>query len=210
MNRIKSTYIGDLEAMSNETLLQTLESLETHAIANVNWPEYPYAPSVNFHIAHSDKVLAVMFRVTEDHVKAVSMEDNGPVWEDSCVEFFTKMADGQRYINIEMNCAGTILVGKRLSKKDATHLSDTEIGTIRRITSLPHQQIDSRGDGQSWWAIEVIPYEIFGFDQKPAYLRANLYKCGDKCDQSHFLSWSPIPLPAPNFHCPEYFGEIEL
>ena len=210
MNRIKSTYIESLEAQSNESLLQTLESLEKHTISNVNWPEYPYAPSVNFHIAHSDKAIAIMFQVTEDHIKAVSMENNGPVWEDSCVEFFAKMADNQRYVNIEMNCAGTILVGKRLSKADAKHLTEAEIATIRRITSLPHQQIDSRGENQSWWAIEVIPYEIFGFDKKPESLRANLYKCGDKCDQPHFLSWSPIPLPAPNFHCPDYFGDIEL
>ena len=152
MNRIKSTYIKDLEAMNDESLLQTMESIETHAIANVNWAEYPYAPSVNFHIAHSDKVIAVMFKVTEDHVKAVSMENNGPVWEDSCVEFFARMADGQRYINIEMNCAGTILVGKRLTKADAQHLSETEIATIRRITSLPHEQLDSRGENQSWCA----------------------------------------------------------
>ncbi|WP_262895053.1 carbohydrate-binding family 9-like protein, partial [Parabacteroides distasonis] len=26
----------------------------------------------------------------------------------------------------------------------------------------------------------------------------------------HFVSWSPIDLPEPNFHCPEFFGEIYL
>ena len=208
--KLKSTYIKNLETFSNDSLLQTLLSLESHAINNVNWPEYPYAPVIDFHIAHSDKALAVMFKVTEDHVKAVSMKDNGPVWEDSCVEFFAKMADGQKYVNIEMNCTGTILVGERLSKADARHLSEAEIATIRHFTSLPHEPIDSKEEGQSWWAIEVIPYEIFGYSQKPKSLRANLYKCGDKCDQPHYLSWSPIPFPAPNFHCPEYFGEIEM
>ena len=210
MNKIKSTYIKGMETLSDSALRETLAALESHPTANVNWPEYPYAPSVDFHIANSDKAVAVMFKVTEDHVKAVAMETNGPVWEDSCVEFFVTMADGQRYMNIEMNCAGTILVGKRLSKTDAQHLTEAEISTIRRVTSLPHEPIDSRAEGQSWWAIEVIPYEIFGYDHKPESLRANLYKCGDKCDQPHFLSWSPIPLPAPNFHCPQFFGEIEL
>jgi hypothetical protein len=38
----------------------------------------------------------------------------------------------------------------------------------------------------------------------------NLYKCGDKCDTPHFLSWSPIGLPQPDFHCPDFFGEIVL
>ena len=210
MAKIRSQYIAGVETLSDEALLEALSATESHAIDNVNWAEYPYKPSVDFHIAHSDKAIAIMFQVTEDHVKAVAMENNGRVWEDSCVEFFVRMADGQRYVNIEMNCAGTILVGKRLTKKDATHLSHAEIATIRRITSLPHEPVDSHSEGLTWWAIEVIPYEIFGYDQKPGSLRANIYKCGDKCDQPHFLSWSPIPLPEPNFHCPEYFGEIEL
>ena len=210
MARIKSQYIAGLESLSDEALHQALSTLEKHEIACVNWAEFPYKPSASFHIAHSDKAVALMFEVSEDHVRAVAMENNGRVWEDSCVEFFVKMADGQRYVNIEMNCIGTILVGKRLTKADARHLSDTEISTIRRITSLPHQEIDSHAEEQSWWAIEVIPYEILGFNQKPESFKANLYKCGDKCDQPHFLSWSPIGLPNPDFHCPEWFGEIEL
>ena len=210
MAKIRSQYIAGVETLSDEALIEALSATESHAIDNVNWAEYPYKPSVDFHLAHSDKAIAIMFQVTEDHVKAVAMENNGRVWEDSCVEFFVRMADGQRYVNIEMNCIGSILVGKRLTKKDATHLSHAEIATIRRITSLPHEPVDSHSEGLTWWAIEVIPYEIFGYDQKPGSLRANIYKCGDKCDQPHFLSWSPIPLPEPNFHCPEYFGEIEF
>ena len=210
MGKIRSQYIAGVETLSDEALIEALSATEKHTIDNVNWAEYPYKPSVDFHLAHSVKAIAIMFKVTEDHVKAVAMENNGRVWEDSCVEFFVRMADGQRYINIEMNCVGTILVGKRLSKADAEHLSESEIATIRRITSLPHEPVDSHSEGLTWWAIEVIPYEIFGYDQKPGSLRANIYKCGDKCDQPHFLSWSPIPLPEPNFHCPEWFGEIEL
>ena len=210
MAKIRSQYIAGVETLQDEALIEALSSTEKHTIGNVNWAEYPYKPSVDFHLAHSDKAIAIMFQVIEDHVKAVAMENNGPVWEDSCVEFFAKMADNQRYVNIEMNCAGTILVGKRLSKADAKHLTEAEIATIRRITSLPHEPVDSHSEGLTWWAIEVIPYEIFGYDQKPGSLRANIYKCGDKCDQPHFLSWSPIPLPEPNFHCPEYFGEIEF
>ena len=210
MAKIRSQYIAGVETLSDEALIEALSATESHAIANVNWAEYPYKPSVDFHLAHSDKAIAIMFKVTEDHVKAVAMENNGRVWEDSCVEFFVRMADGQRYVNIEMNCIGSILVGKRLTKKDATHLSHAEIATIRRITSLPHEPVDSHSEGLTWWAIEVIPYEIFGYDQKPGSLRANIYKCGDKCEQPHFLSWSPIDLPNPDFHCPAFFGTIEL
>ncbi len=210
MNKIKAQYIAGVELLSDEALRDALSALEKQEIGCVNWAEYPYKPEVNFRIAYSEKALAVMFEVKEDHVKAIAMENNGPVWEDSCVEFFILDADGKQYYNIEMNCAGTILVGKRASRHDATHFNPEQISAIRRITSLPHERIDSRAEGQSWWAAEVIPFESLGFCSKPESLRANLYKCGDKCDQPHFLSWSPIKLPSPNFHCPEWFGEIEL
>ena len=38
----------------------------------------------------------------------------------------------------------------------------------------------------------------------------NFYKCADETMNPHFVSWSPIDLPEPNFHCPEFFGEIYL
>lgn len=210
MAKIRSQYIAGVETLSDEALIEALSATESYAIANVNWAEYPYKPSVDFHLAHSDKAIAIMFQVTEDHVKAVAMENNGPVWEDSCVEFFVLAPDGKHYTNFEMNCAGTMLAALRTSRHDPEKFTQEQFAPIRRITSLPHEQVDSRAEGQSWWAIEVIPYEIFGFDKKPESLRANLYKCGDKCDQPHFLSWSPIGLPNPDFHCPEFFGVIEL
>ena len=210
MNTLKSSYIEGLETLSNEALLEALSAVESHAVANVNWAEYPHAPSVKAHIAHSDKAISVMFEVTEDHVKAVAMDDNGPVWQDSCVEFFILTSDGKHYVNFEMNCAGTMLAAKRTSRHDPASFGPEQFEQIRRFTSLPHEPIDSKGEGQSWWAVEVIPFSLLGYEQAPSKLRANLYKCGDECAQAHFLSWSPIGTPKPDFHCPEYFGIIEL
>ena len=39
-------------------------------------------------------------------------------------------------------------------------------------------------------------------------VKANFYKCGDDTAVRHFLSWNPIPIPKPNFHTPEHFGDI--
>ena len=210
MNTLKSTYVNGIETLEDDALRQALASLESHAIANVNWAEYPYAPEVKFHIAHSDKAVAILFEVNEAHVRAAAMENNGPVWQDSCVEFFVLGPDGKHYTNFEMNCAGTMLAALRTSRHDPSPFGEEGFAKIRRITSLPHSPIDSRSEGQSWWAMEVIPYESFGYSSKPESIKANLYKCGDNCDQPHFLSWSPIGLPKPDFHCPEFFGKIEL
>ena len=210
MKTFKAQYIDDVQNLSDEALREALAGVDPQAIDCVNWNEFPYAPSVNFKLAYSDKALAVMFEVSEAHVRAAAMESNGPVWEDSCVEFFIMTSDGKHYINIEMNCVGTILAARRTSRHDAVHFSEDKLSAIRHFTSLPHEPIDAREEGQNWWAVEVIPFESLGFEQKPDSLRANLYKCGDKCDTPHFLSWSPIGLPQPDFHCPDFFGKIEL
>ena len=210
MSSIKIQHICGLEEMSDTDLRSTLQDLQANPISNVNWAEYPYAPEVSFKMAYSDKAVAILFEVKEDHVRAEAMENNGPVWQDSCVEFFVMGPDGEHYTNFEMNCAGTMLAARRTSRHDPAPFAPEQFAQIRRITSLPHEQIDSKSHGQSWWAMEVIPFEAFGYSEKPSSLRANLYKCGDKCEQPHFLSWSPIDLPSPDFHCPKFFGTIEL
>lgn len=210
MNTLKAQYIAEVETLSNEALHEALSSLESNEIGCVNWAEFTYKPAASFRMAYSDKAIAILFEVSEDHVRAAAMENNGPVWQDSCVEFFVMGPDGEHYTNFEMNCAGTMLAARRTSRHDPAQFTPEQFAKVRRITSLPHEPMDSRAEGQSWWAMEVIPFESFGYSEKPASLRANLYKCGDKCDQPHFLSWSPIGLPNPDFHCPKFFGEIRL
>lgn len=210
MNTFKAQYIADVENLSDEALHKALSAIESHEIGCVNWAEFPYKPSASFRMAYSDKAIAILFEVTESHLKAVAMENNGTVWEDSCVEFFVMGPDGEHYTNFEMNCIGTMLAAHRTSRHDPVKFTPEQFAQVRRITSLPHEPIDSRADGQSWWAMEVIPFEAFGYTEKPSSLRANLYKCGDECDLPHYISWSPIDLPSPDFHCPDFFGTIEL
>lgn len=208
---IESRFIRNIERLTDGELRSVLrDKAPSHAIGCVNWSEYPYAPKVAFRIAHSDEALAVMFEVEEEHVRAVTTDDNGPVWEDSCVEFFAAAPDGEGYFNFEINCIGTALAARRTSRDDARHFDPERMARIRRFGSLPHAAVDSRGEGQRWWLVEVIPFALLGCDKAPERLRANFYKCGDRCDRPHFLSWSPIDLPAPNFHCPEFFGEVTL
>lgn len=211
MATLKAPYIKDIETIDDILLPETLRAkVPATAISCVNWQEYPYAPEVVFRLAWSDKALALMFEVKEEHVRAVAMEDNGKVWEDSCVEFFVGNPVGEGYFNFEMNCIGTVLAAKRTSRHDASHFPQEKMTKIRRISSLEHIPTDSRNKGQQWWAVEVIPFDLIGLDKAPEKLRANFYKCGDHCDTPHFLSWAPIETPQPDFHRPEFFQETEL
>lgn len=208
---VEARFVRNIEKLTDaEIRLVMCDRLESNPVDCVNWSEYPYAPKVSFRIAHSDDALAVMFEVEESHVRAVAMEDNGRVWEDSCVEFFVADPAGGAYFNFEINCIGTALAARRTSRAEAEHFDAARMGRLRRFGSLAHVATDSRGEGMKWWLAEVIPFDLLGLERAPERLRANFYKCGDKCDRPHFLSWSPIDLPAPDFHCPEFFGEVVM
>ena len=206
--KIEARFIRKIEQFRNDEIrLVMRDRVPSHKVACVNWEEYPYAPEVTFRIAHSDDALAVMFEVEEDHLRAVAMSAEENVWEDSCVEFFVKNPVGEGYYNFELNAIGTLLAARRTSRESATHFSAAQLAEIVRYTAFDHAPIDIC-DQNSWWAVELIPFSLLGLSSPPAKLDVNLYKCGDNLDRPHFLSWSPITLDKPNFHCPEFFGEI--
>lgn len=206
---MKIPYIDDIAHLSVDALRQKMVSDGTlFAVSCNNWAaDYPYTPKVTAYLAYSDSYIALLFAVEESHIKAVELEDNGRVWEDSCVEFFVKNPVGEGYYNFEMNAIGTLLAAYRTSRDSATHFSTENLAKVIRYTSFDHTPIDIHNQS-SWWAVELIPFSLLGLSSSPAKLDVNLYKCGDNLDRPHFLSWSPITLDKPNFHCPEFFGEI--
>ncbi|MFI3327569.1 MAG: carbohydrate-binding family 9-like protein [Rikenellaceae bacterium] len=182
---------------------------EPQTIGCVNWKEYPYKPEVLFQMGYSDDCLLLRFEVLEAHLKAQYLNDNEAVWEDSCVEFFVQDPDGVHYYNFEINCIGTLLAAKRKGKNDAVHFDAEKMARIKRTSTLSREKIDLTESG-SWGVSLEIPLDLIGQNATPKTLRANLYKCGDATSTPHFLSWSPIATEAPDFHRPEFFGELVL
>jgi hypothetical protein len=66
----------------------------------------------------------------------------------------------------------------------------------------------------SWELTLMVPLELFYHHQwttlKGKIARINFYKCGDELPQPHFLSWMPIDSAEPDFHLPEFFGELKF
>lgn len=186
-----------------------LASFAVTKIAEVPWKkDFPYCPAVTLHIAHTADALLLQYDVEEDNVKAVCVSSNGPVWEDSCVEFFVKTPGSPFYFNFETNCIGTGLASKRLSRESCRHFSPVMMEQVKRKSSLPHTQIDT---GKGKWTLELtVPFKLLDCGERPEKLLANFYKCGDKTAQTHFVAWAPIDNPKPNFHLPEFFGQLTL
>lgn len=211
MNRMKLPYIEGLEEMTYGELDLAMETGAAKSfIGCVNWKEYPYRPDVAFSVAHSRTHLAVLYHVRGLDLRAAALEDNGPVWEDSCCEMFIADPSDGTYYNFEMNCIGTLLAAKRKSREDAVHFTEEALSRIKRFSTLEKRPVDLAGRIFGWSIGLCVPFSLIGIDPDslPASIRANFYKCADKSAHPHFLSWSPIEIPAPDFHRPEFFGEL--
>lgn len=184
-------------------------------IDNVNWPkEFPYRPRTRVEVTNDHTSLYLHYHVEGEQLRAVTDRDGGPVWEDSCVEFFCQVPGDPHYYNFEANCIGAMVASRRLGRNnDVVPLSAEEMSLIGRRCTLPRAAFEER-DGLFAWEVELsIPLALIfreGAPRFPATLRANFYKCADMTKKPHYLSWQPIDLPRPDFHCPQFFGELTL
>lgn len=179
-------------------------------VDTVNWPEVcSYAPLCSGRIARTEGSLVVDFRVSGLDLRAENKEDNGSQWEDSCVEFFVQAPDGSVYYNFEVNALGKVLACSGAGRANRVRRPAEEMEAIARFASV--KKLDGVKEGlQNWRVCIIIPFEFIGIDPEnlPKNIRANFYKCGDLTAHPHFVSWNPIDIPNPDFHRPDFFGEL--
>ena len=183
-------------------------------IDQVNWPDaFPEKPEVTVEVSNDHEALYLKWHVRGEQLRAVTTEDQGPVWEDSCVEFFCQVPGDAYYFNFECNCIGAMVGSRRKGRaEDVQALSPEEMGRIERKCTYPREAFEEKDGLFEWTVEEKIPLDLI-FQRpiaKGQKLKANFYKCADKTKKPHFLSWQPIPLPKPDFHCPQFFGEIQV
>ena len=211
VKRIRVPFIEGLENMTLQELDLAMEkSAAKFAVCENNWPkEAPYTPDCNGSIASH---LAVMFHVRGLDLRATQIEDNGRSWEDSCCEFFVTDPYDGTYYNFELTCIGSLLSSKRKSRLDSVLREKEDVARVIRHSSLAHEEAEISDRIFSWTVAMLIPYDLIGIDRDnvPVSVRGNFYKCGDLTAHPHFLSWNPIGTPKPDFHRPEYFGELIL
>jgi hypothetical protein len=171
----------------------------------LNWSElYPDAPETRFTLAHTDKMLYVRYEVKGEVPLSTKTNDLELVNEDACVEIFIGDKDNTHYWNFEFNPAGVCNASHRKERKvNVVRLNSEQLASIQRYG----QQLCAA----HWTLLVGIPLALIDLDlNKEHTRRANLYKCGDKTPMKHYASWNPINAPAPAFHLPEFFGEIQF
>jgi len=211
MKAIKIPCITSLDVLDLSSVGYCME-LKAHReyIDTVNWKEYSYKPIVAVDIARGRDNLYLRYFVRGNSLKANYTEDGSPVHKDSCVEFFMKRPESAYYMNFEFNCIGTCDASYRKSREDKTPLTPEAYSAVRRYSSLPLKSFDEQTGIHSWELLVSIPFTLMGLNPNklPEKILANFYKCADETLFPHYLSWNPIDLPKPNFHCPQFFGEL--
>ena len=209
MNKI-NVPLADFENQDLDTALELGGA--RFDVECVNWPEtFPYAPLCSGRIARTQDALVVDFRVSGLDLRAQNLTDNGRQWEDSCVEVFIKDPEEDTYYNFEINALGKVLACSGADRHGRVARPAEEMEEILRFGQLEGGPLDEGGIW-TWRVGVVIPFELIGVDPEnlPDSIHANFYKCGDKTAHPHYLSWSPIDTPKPDFHRPEFFGELLL
>lgn len=194
------------------------ELTQFHTLPHAPWlKDFPYQPQVEVAFAHTGDALLLHFRVKEATVRAVAPHDNGHVWEDSCCEFFVQVATTNSievplYYNFECNAAGTLLIGCGPQREGRELAPQEVLESVERWSSLGREPFDEKPAPDCWQLKLRIPVSALWHHHLASFkgltLSANVYKCGDRLQQPHFLSLFPIPIERPDFHRPDFFQEI--
>jgi hypothetical protein len=213
MKSLSLKYISKLEGIAIKDAADYFRQNQVFEYVDMlNWhTQYPYKPVCRFKIARSSQSLFIHFIVNEKNIRAIYTTDQQPVWEDSCVEFFCQLPEQEHYYNFEFNCIGTCLATKRKGRElDIQPLSEQKMKSIKRYASLGNEPFNEKTGHFEWELTVEIPFETMEIPHEnlPESLRANFYKCGDGTSVPHYLSWNHIATESPDFHRPEFFGEL--
>ncbi len=181
------------------------------AVDHYLWLTNGYRPRVEAQLCWSERFLYVKFRVAEKPAPPRYTRFQDPVYKDSCVEFFVDAFPEKKlgYVNFEMNSGGALLAAFGPDRDHRQPLWPEDLAGF----SVHAGSEAWAGVADDWAVWYNIPLELFrklyGDAIAPGRrAAANFYKCGDDMPLPHYGAWSPVGTPKPDFHRPEYFGQL--
>jgi hypothetical protein len=178
------------------------------------WPDRSGRRRTTFRAVWCDDALYLRYDCEDRYISAEAARTNDHVWKDSCVEFFVAPNPSKplNYYNFEMNCAGTFLMGTHCDWGEGYMDRSIDIG-IQVATTVPGPIKAESPEDDGWSLVARVPWDHFETDaphlppKKGDTWRANFYRIGGRTE-SQCATWSPIDHPRPQFHLPQFFGEI--
>jgi len=173
------------------------------------WDNGGYRPEVTFHLSTDEVGFQMHIVVKEADPRRMLTENQTEVCKDSCVEWFVNFAPEtyDRYFNMEVNANGAMYASLRKDRFEYQMLEDADIESMNIQTQI-HED--------TWEVRYRIPFALIekyipGYHfEECQVIRANFYKCGECTEQPHYGVWNKEFSEYPDFHRPEFFGEIVL
>jgi hypothetical protein len=178
-----------------------------------------FHPRSQAKLMYDDKNIYVIFRTEDQYMRSTVEAVNGGVSRDACVEFFfsPEPENPHRYFHLEANSIGTpFMAYDSVRRRDIKFKAD-EMKLIEIKSSYP-KKIDPEMTEPLTWTLECrMPIELFKqyapemtIPKRGATWRANFYKTANASSNPHYLTWSYVDLPRPDFHQPKFFGIIQF
>lgn len=176
-------------------------------------------PDTQAKLVYDDNSLYVIFRVKDNYMLATAEKFQDSVCQDSCVEFFFTPSQDIKagYFNVETNCGGTVLSRHQLARGVSQNFITPEDFDRMQVFHSEEKIIKPERKTPTTWIVEYqLPFDFLNkytqvvMPKAGVKWRANLYKCADATSKPHWLTWSVINMPKPNFHVPDFFGTLEF
>lgn len=111
-----------------------------------------------------------------------------------------------RFVNVEVNALGVAHIGIGEGRHGRTVLQELPKGVCPAVSIMQGKRWSIRYKLPFDWIRSLFPDFAPGPGMR---IRGNFYKC-DESIHPHFGCWRPIEAPQPDFHRPDFFGEIIL
>jgi hypothetical protein len=199
----------DIQTLDLNVISHQLNVFKPHRLINSSWPSFKTSTEACFYMAHIQDALLLKFKVSETYFKASLRDINDDVHLDNGVECFISFLNDENYYNLEFNCLGSLKVGYGAGRFNRDLLPEQVLKSIKTHITLQHGKMLNQFN---WEILILVPIDVFMFSNLQTFkglsAKANFYKCGDDLPEPDYLSWTFIDTPEPDFHQPNFFGDV--
>lgn len=180
------------------------------------WYESGLKQATRVQLAYSNDALFIHIQADDRYSFAQQTQLNHMlICEDSCVEFFFSPSGqlGSSYINLEVNCCGTLHLAYGPDRKPRKFIPLELAGFIERSTSIKSPVKFEQAKDTSWSVEITLPFKVIEeFTQEKIDKNkwfGNFYRCGGR-NEPQYATWNNIDVEEPDYHRPETFGELSF